>query len=324
MNSDAGAGRFAPSPTGRMHLGNLFAALMSWLSARKQGLRWILRIENLDSDRSKPEYEELIEDDLHWLGLDWDEGGREGKGDHGPYRQSERGEIYAEYMRRLRATGLTYPCRCTRADIMVAGAPHASDGRTIYSGRCRPEKLPWHEPEDVPDVCCLPDRRCSRRIYMPDAEIEFCDGVAGLQRVNPAEECGDLILRRADGGWAYQLAVVVDDALMGVTEVVRGGDLLTSAACQIYLYYLLRLPAPRFAHVPLICNEMGQRLSKRDKSMSMDQLRLRYSAEEITGRLAWLGGLISSPEPVAARELVAEFDFGKLPKADKIIVPQSF
>ena len=135
-------GRYAPSPTGRMHLGNLFSALMSWLSVKSRGGRWILRIEDLDPQRSKPEFSRLIEDDLNWLGLDWDEGGMADRGPHGPYSQSLRGEIYAEYLARLDATGYTYPCTCTRADIMATQAPHQSDGRVIYGGRCRPATMP--------------------------------------------------------------------------------------------------------------------------------------------------------------------------------------
>ena len=212
-------GRFAPSPTGRMHFGNVFAALMSWADAKSRGGRWILRHEDLDPQRSRAEYALQIEDDLSWLGLE---------PDGEPTYQSRRHDRYERMLSRLRETGLTYPCSCTRADILATQAPHQSDGRVIYGGRCRPSALPDFSPE--------PAGKHSVRLYVPDREIRFTDGLYGEQRVNLARECGDFIVRRADGAWAYQLAVVTDDAEMGVTRVVRGSDLLLSAAQQIYLY----------------------------------------------------------------------------------------
>lgn len=274
METDRRAvGRFAPSPTGRMHLGNVYAALKSWLSVRRQGGRWILRIEDLDPERSRREYAEQLEDDLRWLGLDWDEGGLAGVGEHGPYCQSLRGEIYEEALARLRATGLTYACTCTRAELLVSSAPHRSDGSIVYGGRCRPSVMPCFAPE--------PPGRHAVRICVPDREILFRDRTFGLQRVNLARECGDFVLRRADGAWAYQLAVVVDDALMGVTEVVRGEDLLLSAARQIYLYGLLGYRAPEFAHIPLLLNADGQRLAKRDAAQNLSCLRPAHRPEEV-------------------------------------------
>ena len=259
-----------------MHLGNIFAAYCSWRSVKDRGGRWILRIEDLDPQRSKTEHARMIEDDLSWLGLDWDEGGLDGRGPNGPYRQSERAEIYASHFDRLRDAGLTYPCICRRADILATQAPHQSDGRVIYTGTCRPGPLPPFDVVDKPGAI---------RIWVPDAEIEFTDRYCGLQRVNLAHECGDFILRRADGAWDYQLAVVVDDALMGVTEVVRGRDLLLSGAQQIYLYRLLGFEPPEFAHIPLICNDQGQRLSKRDQSMSMEELRRRHTPRSLIALL---------------------------------------
>lgn len=314
MNSNTSyfgpVGRFAPSPTGRMHLGNLFTALISWLSVRSRGGKWILRIEDLDPQRSKAEYARQIEDDLDWLGLDWDEGGMDDRGDHGPYRQSLRSGIYSEYLDRLKATGLTYPCFCTRADIMATQAPHQSDGRIIYGGRCRPATLPGFSTE--------PERPHATRLWIPDEDFSFTDIVYGSQSANLATCCGDFILRRADGAWAYQLAVVVDDALMGVTEVVRGNDLLLSTAQQLYLYRLLGLPAPRYAHLPLICNENGVRLSKRDTSMSAGELRRRYSAAEITGIIAGLAGLRPDTSPCTPQELLECFDWAKIPAIPSI------
>lgn len=285
-------GRFAPSPSGRMHLGNIYAAFMSWLSARRQGGRWILRIEDLDPQRSKPEYARLIEDDLRWLGLDWDEGGiADG------YCQSLRGGLYADALARLEELGLVYVCRCTRADIMATQAPHQSDGRVIYAGTCRPHHCPPYARPEGPGA---------RRLYVPYGEsVDFTDRNFGQQHVVLAAECGDFIVRRADGAWAYQLAVVVDDALMGVTEVVRGADLLLSTAQQIYLYRLLGLTPPDWAHLPLITNEAGVRLSKRDASLSMEAIRASGATpDEVIGRVAALAGLIPEPAPVSLHSLV--------------------
>ena len=302
-------GRFAPSPTGRMHLGNVFAALISWLSARKEGGKWILRIEDLDPQRSRIDHARLIEDDLAWLGLDWDEGGVDGKGPNGPYCQSMRGEIYKEALEKLQATGLTYPCFCTRADIMATQAPHESDGRVVYAGTCRPSRLGGSFDEATVD---RPERAI--RLFVPDKDMTFTDKLYGGQTVNLAAHCGDFVLRRADGAWAYQLAVVVDDALMGVTEVVRGSDLLLSSAQQIYLYDLLGYPAPQFAHVPLLCNEKGIRLSKRDSSLSMEELRKEYTPSLLIGQLAYIAGILPEPFPISARGLLPLFSWSaKLP-----------
>lgn len=288
-------GRFAPSPSGRMHLGNIYTALLSWLSVRSRGGKWILRIEDLDPQRSKIEYARMIEDDLRWLGLDWDEGGLDGKGPDGPYVQSLRHHFYEEALDSLKATGLCYPCTCTRADILATQAPHESDGRVVYKGTCRPAVIP------MPYV----DRpRAAVRLTVPDEDITFIDKIKGTQTVNLARHCGDFIVRRGDGAWAYQLAVVVDDALMGVTEVMRGDDLLLSAAQQIYLYRLLGYEVPEFAHLPLVCNEAGRRLSKRDRSLSMEYLRAHYAPEEILGMAAHQADLISTPHPVSLCELL--------------------
>lgn len=311
-----GAGRFAPSPSGRMHLGNMFTALMSWLSARKSGLRWILRIEDLDPQRSKREHALWIEDDLEWLGLDRDEGGLADKGEHGPYSQSLRHGIYAEMLGRLDATGLTYPCICTRSDIMATQAPHQSDGRVIYGGRCRPAVMPHDAAME------WPERPHATRLWTGDAVMTFDDAVFGRQRVVLADECGDFVLRRADGAWAYQLAVVADDALMGVTEVVRGCDLLLSTGQQLYMYGLLGFEAPRYAHVPLVCNMEGRRLSKRDGSLSMEALRRRHRPEEIVGLLAHMANLIDAPVLCRAEELTELFDWSKLGRENVMVPPE--
>lgn len=317
-------GRFAPSPTGRMHLGNVFAALLSWLSVKKKGGKWILRIEDLDPQRSRTEYARLIEDDLQWLGLDWDEGGVDGKGPNGPYMQSLRHDYYLASLRRLEETGLTYPCYCTRADIMATQAPHESDGRVVYSGRCRPPRLRGMRPEDMAPTAQEEEPKAkkvrSTRLFVPDRVIEFTDRLYGRQSVNLASHCGDFILRRADGAWAYQLAVVTDDALMGVTEVVRGADLLLSSAQQIYLYDLLGREAPEFAHFPLLCNSDGMRLSKRDRSLSMEELRKEYSPQHLTGLLAWLAGILPEPFPISAEGLLPLFSWQAIPARHSITV----
>lgn len=279
-----------------MHLGNIYTALLSWLSVKSRGGKWILRIEDLDPQRSKTEYARMIEDDLRWLGLEWDEGGLDGKGPDGPYVQSERHHLYEEALCRLKDTGLCYPCTCTRADILATQAPHESDGRVIYKGTCRPPVMPSPYVESD---------RAAVRLAVPDEDITFTDRIKGVQTVNLARHCGDFIVRRADGAWAYQLAVVVDDALMGVTEVLRGDDLLLSAAQQIYLYRLLGYEPPEFAHVPLVCNEVGVRLSKRDRALSMEYLRARHTPEEILGMAAHRAGLIPRPEAVSLSSLIS-------------------
>lgn len=307
-------GRFAPSPTGRMHIGNIFTALISWLSVKKTGGKWILRIEDLDPQRSKPEYARQIEDDLLWLGLEWDEGGMDDIGADGPYRQSRRTEIYHEHFRKLAATGLTYPCFCSRSDILATQAPHQNDGRVIYSGRCRPAVMP------AKITGAGINKPHSTRILVPDKDISFDDRLYGRQEINLARQCGDFILRRSDGTYAYQLAVVVDDALMGVTEVVRGNDLMLSAAQQIYLYNLLQLKAPVFAHLPLICNTFGRRLSKRDMSLSMAEIRKHHSAEEVIGTIARLAGIIPKAQPCRPTDLLRIFDWNTLPSSETLII----
>ena len=302
-------GRFAPSPTGRMHLGNVYSALISWLSVRRQDGAWVLRIEDLDPQRSRREFARQIEDDLRWLGLDWDE----------YYVQSERGEIYTHYLNVLGQKGQTYPCYCTRADIMATQAPHESDGRIVYAGTCRPKQLEeaWLNVDAHPS-----GRKPATRIIVPDEEICFVDAHYGEQSVNLARHCGDFVLRRADGAWAYQLAVVVDDALMGITEVVRGRDLLLSAPQQIYLYRLLGFETPTFCHLPLLCNLAGQRLCKRDKSLDLGEIRKAgHLPEAVIGKLAFYAGIIDHMETVSAQELVSEFSWDKVPMEDILVGP---
>lgn len=309
-------GRFAPSPTGRMHMGNLFTALISWLSVKSRGGKWILRIEDLDPQRSRREYAEQIEADLLALGLEWDEGGLQGLGPNGPYVQSERHGIYDQMLERLKNSELLYPCTCRRADLHAAGAPHASDGRVIYSGRCRPASLPapWVEP----------DAPCAVRIAVPDRDIVVADRLMGTHIYNMARECGDFVLRRADGAWAYQLAVTADDALMGVTEVVRGADLLSSAAQQIFLFEQLGFTPPEYMHVPLVCNARGVRLSKRDTSMQAGELFNKYGPEGVLGILGHMAGLHPAPTPTTLTELLQSYSEKQLCKNDSIKIQTSF
>ena len=202
-------GRFAPSPSGRMHLGNVFCAVLAWLSARSRGGRFLLRIEDLDVRRCKPEHARLLEEDLAWLGLDWDEGGRRG-GPDGPYFQSECSELYAQALQMLKEHARVYPCFCSRTDLHAASAPHLSDGAVLYGGRCA--RLSPAEAD------ALRRRRApALRIAVPEESVSFTDGHLGHFSQNLARECGDFILRRSDGIYAYQLAVAVDDARMGVT-----------------------------------------------------------------------------------------------------------
>lgn len=305
-------GRFAPSPTGRMHMGNAFTALLSWLSVRSRGGRWILRIEDLDPQRSRLEYARLIEDDLRWLGLDWDEGGLSDIGPHAPYRQSLRGGFYEECLHRLESTGLTYPCTCTRADIMAVQAPHQSDGRIVYPGTCRPKDGVQRASTGKPHAT---------RIMVSGGEMRFTDGICGPQSFSLADECGDFVLRRADGAWAYQLAVVADDAAMGVTEVVRGNDLLLSAAQQTWLCRLLGFTPPEYAHVPLVCNAAGRRLSKRDADAGMEEVRRRFTAAEAVGLLARLAGLRPDASPCTPADLLPGFSLGMVSPAPCVALP---
>ena len=301
-------GRFAPSPSGRLHLGNLACSLLAWLSARSRGGRIVLRIEDLDAERCPRLYADLLEQDLDWLGLVWDEGGSTG-GSNGPYYQSECAEIYASSFQKLEDRGLVYPCFCSRAQLHAASAPHTSDGNVIYPGTCRgltAAEIAEKRKKKAP----------AYRLMVPDEEITFVDGCMGPHTENLLRDCGDFYLRRADGVFAYQLAVVVDDARMGVTEVVRGSDLLSSTARQLYLYRLLGLQAPGFAHCPLLLAPDGRRLSKRDGDQSLENLRTKYTAQEIVGKLAYAYGLQPEPAPRTPESLIGEFSWAKVPKQD--------
>lgn len=289
-------GRFAPSPSGRMHLGNIFTALLAWLSARADGGEFVLRIEDLDPERSRTEYAQAIRDDLHWLGLNWD---REMP------LQSTRAPVYAAQFARLRELGLIYPCFCTRNELHAASAPHASDGTLLYAGTCR---------SLTPAQIAQKTRSPAWRIRVPEETISFRDGVFGELSQNLATECGDFIIRRSDGVFAYQLAVVCDDAMGGITQVVRGCDLLASTPRQLWLERELGFVQPDYFHVPLLVAPDGRRLSKRERDLDMEHLRRRYTPEKLIGRLAFLAGIQPSDEPVSAAELLYEFSWSVIHK----------
>lgn len=303
-------GRFAPSPSGRMHLGNVFSSLVAWASARSQGGRVVLRIEDLDPRTQSGPWTKLLMEDLQWLGLDWDEG---------PYYQHERGDLYQAAYDKLVDAGLTYPCFCTRAQLHAASAPHASDGTPVYAGSCRNLSA-----EEV--AARMATRPPATRLAVPAASdpagtVGFSDRAYGPQSQTLATECGDFLIRRSDGVFAYQLAVVVDDASMGVTEVVRGNDLLSSTPRQIYLQDLLGLPHPCYAHVPLLMAPDGHRLSKRNKDLAMDGLRERFGTpEKLLGWLAGRTGLAPTTEPRTAAQLAETFDWEHVTARTAIIV----
>lgn len=291
-------GRFAPSPSGRMHLGNVASALMAWASAKSRGGEIVLRVEDLDPARSRAEFTEAILDDLRWLGLTWDRRATD---------QSKRGAAYDAALERLEAADLVYPCYCSRDELRAASAPHAADGRVIYSGACRNLTAAQRAAKTKPP--CL-------RARVPDREVAFVDGLQGPQALSLAREWGDFIVRRADGVAAYQLAVVVDDADNGVIEVVRGRDLMTSTPAQLWLYEALGLDAPRFYHTPMLLAMDGRRLSKRDGDMNLDSLRRRWPPEKVVGLLAWLYGLTDRWEPISAREAAAVFAWDRVRRED--------
>ena len=303
-------GRFAPSPSGRMHLGNLFAALLAWLDVRSLGGEMLLRMEDLDPDRCKPEYTLQLADDLRWLGLDWDLGWQEGSDE---YCQSRRTDFYAESFRKLEAEGLVYPCYCSRKELLAASAPHASDGVRVYSGRCR------HLSVQEKAALEQSGRKPAWRIAVPEEEISFVDRNFGPQSEVLRRDCGAFILRRADGVYAYQLAVTADDGAMGVNRVVRGWDLLSSTPRQIWLMEKLGYEPPAYCHVPLLCSPDGRRLSKRDRDLDMGVLRRQTTPEQLTGFLAYTAGLIDRPEAVKPYDLVKEFSWAKVGRADRVV-----
>ena len=294
-------GRFAPTPSGRMHLGNVFAALIAWLSVRSRDGEMVLRMEDLDTLRTSAEFAQVLREDLAWLGLDYD---RETP------PQSQRSDVYDQYFDKMKEMGLLYPCYCTRSQLHGVNAPHLSDGTYVYPGTCRNLTEP---PKN---------RLPAWRVMVPDKLWTVEDHVQGHYELNLATECGDMVVRRADGVYVYQLAVTVDDGEAGVTEVVRGMDLLSSAPRQMYLQELFGFPHPEYGHVPMLLAPDGRRLSKRDRDLDLGELRKRITAEKLIGTLAFAGGLLDRNVPISAAELAKEFTWDKL-KGDSIYLDAS-
>ena len=309
----ATTGRFAPSPSGRIHLGNILCSLLAWLSARQKDGRIVLRIEDLDTARCPRRYSDQMARDLQWLGLTWDEGPG-ADGGHGPYEQSLRQVWYEAALQKLQAKDLVYPCFCSRAELHAASAPHREDGQVVYAGTCR-------NLSDDERAARRKQRPPALRLRVPGEDVAFTDGHMGRHEENLQRDCGDFLLRRSDGMFAYQLAVVVDDAAMGVTEVVRGADLLGSTPRQLLLYRLLELQPPAFYHAPLLLSHDGRRLSKRNADAGLDVLQDRFTAAEILGRLAYVAGFNPSAQPRSAVELLADFAWEKVPRRD-ICLPE--
>lgn len=293
-------GRFAPTPSGRLHLGNLLCALLAWLSAKSEGGLCLLRIEDVDVPRCPRRLAQQCIDDLAWLGFPWD----------GPVLyQSERTEIYQRYLNHLTAKGLTYPCFCTRAQLMAAAAPNLGDTQVIYPGTCA--KLSAEEA-----AALAQHRSPAIRLRVPDEEIVFTDGLYGMQQENLQRDCGDFILQRSDGLFGYQLAAVVDDALCGVNQVVRGRDILSATPRQIYLLRALSFDVPAYVHIPLLMDSQGRRLAKRDKDLDLSALSRRFTPEELLGMLAFSAGILEENRPSTLTELLKAFDWRKVSTQD--------
>jgi len=289
-------GRYAPSPTGALHLGNLRTALVAWLQARTMGGVFVLRMEDLDAPRNRPGSAEAILADLARLGLSWDEGPEAG-GPLGPYSQLRRGELYCAALERLRDARRVYPCLCSRKDIReAASAPHGA--AVVYPGTCRPPTVEV-EPEDG-------GRAPAWRFTVPDGASRYHDCLQGMYHQDLQVEVGDFVVQRRDDIFAYQLAVVVDDAAMGVTDVVRGDDLIDSTPRQIALQEALGLPTPRYWHVPVMRDEAGERLSKRNGAASLDEYcDAGGTPESLLGRFARELELRDTDERISASELLS-------------------
>ncbi|MCR4706346.1 MAG: tRNA glutamyl-Q(34) synthetase GluQRS [Clostridiales bacterium] len=299
-------GRFAPSPSGFLHPGNLLCALLAWLSCRAQGGRFLVRIEDLDVLRCPKKLSDACLADLAFLGLVSDEP---------PLWQSERTARYRQQADRLSQMGLTYPCFCTRRDLHAAFAPNRGDVNPVYSGRCRGLSR-----EEAEALALL--RRPALRLKVPEETIAFTDGHMGEFSEYLPRDCGDFIIRRSDGLYAYQLAVVTDDAESGVTEVVRGADILSSTPRQILLQRLLGFETPRYFHIPLLTDGNGRRLAKRDADVSLPVLARRYPKAKILGFLGFAAGLLQEPRETTLDELLYLFSWDKVPKTDIRLSPE--
>ena len=302
-------GRFAPSPTGYMHLGNAWTAFLCWLQVRQAGGTLVLRMEDVDEQRSKTEFAEALMRDLQWLGLTWDEGPDRG-GPAGPYMQQERYALYDGALSALQRGGLLYPCYCSRARLQAIGAPHAGE-RSVYDGHCYGMT--------VAERAAM-KKDPSWRVHVPPAAVSFCDGVYGRQEAYLPRACGDFVVRRADGLYAYQLAVSVDDGMMGITHVLRGRDLLSSTAQQIWLIEYLGYPAPQYTHVPMLIDGEGRRLSKRQQGITIESLRDGGAdRDSVLSYLAYKGGLVSERARYPLEELARRCDLTALRQEDIVV-----
>ena len=309
-------GRLAPSPTGALHLGNARSFLVAWLSVRSRGGSVVMRMEDLDHPKVKLGTAEQAFEDLRWLGLDWDEGPDCG-GKHGPYTQSQRIDHYRDALQQLQRKGLVYPCVCSRSDVEAAqGAPHAGEDGLRYTGTCRGRYDSFSDAN-----ASLPaDRIPAWRFRVADQHIRFSDGFCGPQDQHVHTAVGDFVIARHEDGAGYMLAVVVDDAAMEITEVLRGDDLLTTTHRQILLYQSLGLEPPQFIHVPLVVSPDGRRLAKRHGDTRITALREQgVSAEKIVGLLAYWCGWAEWGECLTPKDLLSRFDMGLLPKEPAVL-----
>lgn len=319
-------GRYAPTPSGLLHVGNARTALVAWWSVRSRGGTFVWRLEDLDPPRTVPGAAEAALEDLAWLGMDWDEGGGEG-GELGPYVQSQRSEHYRNALRQLDLQGRLFPCRRSRKDLReLATAPHGPHQGPAYPARLRPKtlELGWLSRvlEETPAAGGSPSGQAGAavRFRVHDQPVTFVDRVLGSQTERVDRTVGDFVLRRRDGLWAYQLAVVVDDLLMEIDDVVRGSDLLESTGRQIQLIEALGGTPPAYAHVPLVLNAEGEKLSKRDEGLTLRSLRdAEIDPRTLVGYLAWSLGLQDEPRPRAAGEMVESFHWQRVRTTDHVL-----
>ncbi len=299
--------RLAPSPTGAQHVGNARTFLIAWLAARQAGGRVLVRIEDIDSPRVKPGAADQAIDDLRWLGLDWDDE---------PIVQTSRLPLYETAFECLRDADLVYPCTCTRGDVeRAASAPHADHAGPVYPGTCAARR--------AMDAEKLKGQAFSWRFRLPEATPAFDDRLHGHVTIDLHQDEGDFVVWKAAGSPAYQLAVVVDDALTGVTEVVRGDDLIPSTLRQLLLYEALGWPPPRFAHVPLVVGPDGRRLAKRHGDTRLAALRNQgMSSRSLIGLLAWSCGWITEIRPITPRELLRLFRWETIPGEPLVLTPE--
>lgn len=308
-------GRLAPSPTGGLHLGHARTFLVAWLAARNMGGKVILRVEDLDGSRSRAEAKDGLFVDLRWLGLDWDEGPDLG-GPSGPYIQSERLKTYKSVLDQLKQANLVYPCTCTRADILkAASAPHSEDEGLVYPGTCAERT--------ALDAFTLGDRPFAWRFRVPPEPVAWNDLYWGPMAIEAERLGGDFVVARSPAGMSYQLAVVTDDSLMGVNQVIRGDDLVPSTPRQILLYRSLGLAPPRFGHIPLAVGADGRRLAKRDGSIKLSTLRdAGVDPTQLVGRLALSCGWTDEIVPSTPRDWIERFALSALPRSPWVVTPE--